>query len=273
MSGGGDMNSTSALAGLAGAALLLAVGVAGCSASGVDALPATPVSATEVAGPAPTATAMPIEEVVELDPLAEPLIGAGHALVTGSEGFAPVESRTKLDQATATLETDVQVAQLSMAGGPPASQATPPVGEARIAADIAALYAAIGEVRAGVLETSLRVLNEETPDADQAVRDALYTAVVAQQAASANTATDDTPRQLLELVTKTRAAQDAQAAGTAAREAAEQSSAGGDSTSGGESGPTLTEIPFCIHWPPMTLTDPVTGEPYEVTSPPSGPGC
>ncbi|WP_139256647.1 hypothetical protein [Herbiconiux ginsengi] len=248
-------------------ALVLAATVTGCAGPG-SAAPET-VATTQAAASAPTP--MPIEEVVDLDPLAEPLVAAGKALVAGTEGFAPVEARTTLDVAVQQLDADVQVAQLSAAGGPAASQATPPVDEARIAADIAALYAAAQLVRQGVVDTASRVLNEETPDADQAVRDDLYLAVVAQQAAGP--ATDDTPRQLLELVAKTRAAQDAQAAGAAAREAAEQSAADGESASGGGSGPTYTEIPFCYHWPPLHITDPLTGEPQDVTPPPSGPGC
>ena len=252
------MNSRSALAALAGAALLLAVGVTGCAGSG-SAAPET-VAATEVAAPAPSPTAMPIEEVVELDPLAEPLVGAARGLVAGTDGFASVESRTQLDAATATLETDVQVAQLSMAGGPAASQATPPVDEARIAADITALYAAVGGVRSGVIETVVRVLNEETPDAVQAVRDDLYLAVVAQQAAAATAATDDTPRQLLELVAKARSAQDAQVAGVAAREAAEQSSSGGggqpSDSEGGGTGLIPVPPPVWVEGPEMYCSDP-----------------
>ena len=254
------MNSRSALAALAGAALLV-VGVTGCAGSG-SAAPES-VAATEVAAPAPTPTAMPIEEVVELDPLAEPLVGAGHALVAGSEGFAPVEARTRLDLATATLETDVQVAQLSMAGGPAASQATPPVDEARIAADIAALYTAAQTVRLGVVDTAVRVVNEEAPNADAALRDDLYLTIVAQQ--SQTTATDDTPRQLLELVAKVRAAQDSQAAYMAEQErlAAEQASSGSDSGSGGSSTefrpvPRMTLPPIVV--PPLFPDSPcVTG--------------
>jgi hypothetical protein len=256
-----------ALIGL-GVALSLAASVSGCAGSG-SAAPQT-VAATQAAAPA--STPVPIEEVVALDPLAEPLVQAGRTLVTGSEGFAPVEARTQLDVAVQQLDADVRVVQLSMAGGPAASQATPPVDEARIAADIAALYAAAGAVRSGVIETASRVLNDETPDADQAVRDELYLAVVAQQAAAAGTATDDTPRQVLELVAKTRAAQDAQTVGAAAREAAAQSSDDSGDSSGGSSS-TYTEVPPCFHWSPIQVTDPVTGEKKEVVLPPSGPGC
>ncbi|WP_382308724.1 hypothetical protein [Herbiconiux sp. UC225_62] len=241
----------------ASAALTLAATISGCAGQG-SAAPET-VAATQVAAPA--STPVPIEEVVALDPLAEPLVAAGATLVTGSEGFAPVEARAALDVAVQQLDTDVKVVQLSMAGGPAASQATPPVDEARIAADLAALYAAVGEVRSGVIETASRVLNDETPDADQAVRDDLYLAVVAQQAAAAGPATDDTPRQLLELVAKTRAAQDAQAAGLAAKEAAAQSSGGGSSSSGdgaGSGGTGFTPIapPVWVEGPEMYCSDP-----------------
>jgi hypothetical protein len=258
--------------------LVLAGTVSGCSGPGSGSGSASPetVAATSAAAPVPSPTARPIEEVVELDPLAEPLVGAGHALVAGSEGFAPVEARTQLDMATAALEADVQVVQLSMAGGPAASQAAPPVDEARIAADIAAFYAAAQAVRQGVVDTAIRVVNDEAPNADAALRDDLYLAIVAQQ--SQTVATDDTPRQVLELVAKVRAAQDSQAAYAAEqeRQAAEQSSSGGGSGGGsgtGSDGPTLTRIPICIQWPPFCYTDAITGEQKCVASPPSGPDC
>lgn len=192
---------------------------------------------------------MPIEQVVEFDPLAEPLVAAGRSLVAGSEGFASLEARTALDVAVQQLDASVQVAQLSAAGGPAASQATPPVDEASIAADLSALYVAIGTVRTGVIETAARVVNDETPDAPQAARDQLYSAIVAQQAAAATAATDDTPRQLLELVALTRATQDAQVSGAAAAEAARQAAAeesaspsDGSASEGGS--PTLIPVPF-----------------------------
>ncbi|MGD8168870.1 hypothetical protein ACEXOS_016765 [Herbiconiux sp. P16] len=249
------MNSKSAFAALAGAILVLAVVLTGCSASGSGTVPATPVSATGAAS-TPSPTAVPIEEVVELDPLAEALVGAGHALVAGTEGFAPVEARTQLDMATATLETDVQVAQLSMAGGPPASQATPPVDEARIAADMAGFYAAAQAVRLGVVDNAIRVVNDEAPNADAAVRDDLYLAIVAQQ--SQTVATDDAPRQVLELVAKVRAAQDSQAAYVAEQEAqASEQTSGGEG--GGGSSSEFRPIPM-MPLPPMApMPPPVAG--------------
>jgi hypothetical protein len=237
--------------------LALAGGVTGCSGSG-SAAPAT-VATTEAAAPEPTPSAMPIEEVVELDPLAEPLVQAGHTLVAGSEGFAPVEPRTLLDMATAKLAADVQVVRLSMADGPAASDASPPVDEASIAADISAFYAAVHAVRQGVVETAIRIVNDEAPDADAALRDDLYLAIVAQQAQAS--ATDDTPRQVLELVAKARAAQDSQAAYLAEQErlAAEQAASGG--SSGGST--TVTPVFPEFHWPTPTSVcepDPISGQ-------------
>ncbi|WP_440709373.1 hypothetical protein [Herbiconiux sp. YIM B11900] len=247
------MSGRAAKSGATRAALVLAVSVA------------IAVTVSGCAGPAPTSGAspdstavgatsspMPIEQVVAFDPIAEPLVVAGRSLVAGSDGFASLEARTALDVAVQQLDASVQVAQLSAAGGPAASQATPPVDEASIAADLSALYAAIGTVRTGVIETAARVVNDETPDAPQAVRDQLYGAIVAQQAAAAAPATDDTPRQLLELVALIRAAQDAQVEGAAAAEVARQadeaaSSSGEGSSSGGESGPDYISIPI----PPM----------------------
>ncbi|MCS5717273.1 hypothetical protein N1027_03890 [Herbiconiux sp. CPCC 205763] len=253
---------------IAGAvALTLAATVSGCVGSG-SAAPGTP-AATPVAS-TPTPSPMPVEEVVALDPLAEPLVGAGHALVAGSEGFAPVEARTQLDMATATLETDVLVVQTSMAGGPAASQASPPVDEARITADIAALFAAAQSVRQGVVETAIRVVNDEAPDADPALRDDLYLAIVAQQ--SQAVATDDTPRQVLELVAKVRAAQDSQAAYVAEQARQAASSGGGDGGGSGGSGssmpipvfPSIPEFDICdwgrgLTWP-ICHQDPTTLE-------------
>lgn len=222
--------------------VLLAVGVviavlSGCSgpAPAVD-----PVAASS----SPTSSPRPIEQVVPIDPLAEPLVAAGRSLVAASDGFASLEVRTALDVAVQRLETSVQVAQLSAAGGPAASQASPPVDEASIAADLESLYAAIGAVRTGVIETASRVVNSETPDAPQSARDGLYTAIVAQQAASATAATDDTPRQVIELVALTRTVQDAQVAGAAAaaeaaREATDTSGSSSDGGGSGSGGPTL----------------------------------
>ncbi|MCS5735934.1 hypothetical protein [Herbiconiux daphne] len=228
------------------AALLGALaGVAGCSAPAET--PAT-VAASPVAA-SPAASAQPIEQVVPLDPLAEPLVQVGHSLVTGSEGFAPVEARTRLDMATAALEADVQVVQLSMAGGPAASQADPPVDEARIAADIAAVYDAVHAVRVAVVETAVQVVNVDAPDAAAAVRDELYLAIVDQQAQTA--ATDDTARQVLELVRKIRAAQDSQAEWVAAQAAAEEAgsqgaggSSGGSEDSGGSGASDVRPVPI-----------------------------
>jgi hypothetical protein len=235
------MTTTTTRARLAAAAVLITITIAlaGCATTTSQA--GTQGSATATASPSP----VPIEEVVELDPLAEPLVAAGRELVAGSDGFAALETRTALDLAVQHLETSVQVAQLSAAGGPAASQADPPVDEASIAADIDALYAAIGGVRTGVIETASRVLNSETPDAPQVARDGLYTAIVAQQTAATTTATDDSPRQLLELVALTRTVQDAQVAGAAAaaeaaREAAESNDASsGGGGGGGSEGPTF----------------------------------
>jgi hypothetical protein len=234
------MTTTTTRSRLAAAAALITITIAlaGCATTSQA---GTHASATPTVSPSP----VPIEEVVELDPLAEPLVAAGRELVAASDGFAALETRTALDLAVQHLGTDVQVAQLSAAGGPAASQADPPVDEASIAADIDALYAAIGGVRTGVIETASRVLNSETPDAPQVVRDGLYTAIVAQQTAATTAATDDTPRQLLELVALTRTVQDAQVAGAAAaaeaaREAAESNDASsGGGGGGGSEGPTF----------------------------------
>ncbi|MGA1836849.1 hypothetical protein VD659_07945 [Herbiconiux sp. 11R-BC] len=262
----------------AAGALLCAVAllVSGCAGPGGSAatVAADPGGASG-ASDSPTSSPVPIEEFVQIDPLAEPLVQAGHLLVAGSEGFAGVDQRTALDMATQKLEADVQTAQLSAAGGPAASQASPPVTSASISADIASLLTAVHAVRLGVVETAVRVVNSETPDADQAVRDELFTAIVAQQAQAS--ATDDTPRQTLELVAKVRATRDAQAAAlaaaaaaAAAAEAARQAAASSGSSSSG-SGPIY--FPLCFHPSPKPYTDPFTGEIKYIGGPDPAPDC
>ncbi len=268
--------STAARLSAAGALVwAVALLVSGCAGPGGSAatVVADPVEAPG-ASASPSSSPVPIEEFVEIDPLAEPLVQAGHLLVAGSEGFAGVDARTALDMATQKLEADVQTAQLSAAGGPAASQATPPVTSASISADIASLLTAVHAVRLGVVETAVRVVNSETPDADQAVRDELFTAIVAQQAQSS--ATDDTPRQTLELVAKVRATQDAQAAAlaaAAAAEAARQAAASQQSSGSSGSSSTFIQIPVCYRPPPMIVHSPLTGEDIDISPPPAGPGC
>jgi hypothetical protein len=140
-----------------------------------------------------------------------PLVGAGHTLSEDTAGLASVDARAALDQATATLESDI--ASMTAAGAS--------VDPARVAADIGALVASTQPVRASVVESAIRVVNEEAPNADQALRDDLYRAIVDQQAQTA--ATDDTPRQVLDLVAKVLAVQDSEAAF-----AAQQQAAGGE---------------------------------------------
>ncbi|WP_291048588.1 hypothetical protein [Herbiconiux sp.] len=240
------MSGRAATSGATRAAFILAVSVAiAVTMSGCAGPAPAPGVSPESTAVGATSSPMPIEQVVAFDPIAEPLVAAGRSLVAGSDGFASLEARTALDVAVQQLDSSVQVAQLSAAGGPAASQATPPVDEASIAADLSALYAAIGTVRAGVIETAARVVNDETPDAPQAARDQLYSAIVAQQTAAAVPATDDTPRQLLELVALTRATQDAQVDGAAAAEAAaEESASSSDGSASGGGSPTLIPVPF-----------------------------
>jgi hypothetical protein len=164
--------------------------------------PAGTPTATSTPAPAPSAPA------VALDPLAEPLVAAGRSLSEGTAGLASVDARAALDQAIATLETDVE----SMSG------AGARVDEARIAADIAALLATAQPVRQGVVESAIRVVNDEAPNAEPALRDDLYLAIVDQQ--TQTSATDDTPRQVLDLVAKLLAVQDSEASFAAQQQAA-----------------------------------------------------
>ncbi|WP_368498057.1 hypothetical protein [Herbiconiux sp. A18JL235] len=192
-----------------------------------------------VASVAPTP--MPIEQVVELDPEAEPLVADAQALVATSDGWAAPEVRTALAAAAEQLAADIAVVQLSMAGGPAASQAVPPVDEERLATDLDAVLDSIGQVRQGVVTTAIQVLNEGAPNADQSLRDAAYVAIVEQQAQLDSPATTATPAQLQALLTATRATQDSQLAYNEeqARRAAEEAASGG----GGGSPTELIPVP------------------------------
>ncbi|WP_382308722.1 hypothetical protein [Herbiconiux sp. UC225_62] len=205
-------------------ALSLVIAVAGCVGPGVAGADATGVApstggaptSTRAPGSGSAATATPTPTPspptaapVAVDPLAGALVTAGHSLSEGTAGLASVDARSALDQATATLEADV--------GAMSASGAQ--VDEARIAADIDGFLASTHSVRQGVVESAIRVVNDEAPNADPALRDALYLAIVDQQAQTS--ATDDTPRQVLDLVAKVLAVQDSEAAYAAQQQASE----------------------------------------------------
>ncbi|MGD8168871.1 hypothetical protein ACEXOS_016770 [Herbiconiux sp. P16] len=202
----------------------LVIGVAGCvglgsaepgpSGSGQAAAGSTPPAGrTQTPSPTPssttTATPTPAPAAPTVDPLAAPLVAAGRTLSEGTAGLASVDARAALDQATATLEADVGIMSASGAQ----------VDTARIAADIDGFLASTHAVRQGVVESAIRVVNDEAPNADAALRDDLYLAIVDQQAQTA--ATDDTPRQVLDLVAKLLAVQDSEAAYAAQQQAAE----------------------------------------------------
>ncbi len=224
-------------------------GVSGCAGG-------TPAAAPSPSAPAVSSSPRPIEQVVPLDPVAPLLVQAARDLVAGTEGFAPGDARTALLAAADRLDADIQVVQLSMAGGPAASQATPPVDEALLATHTAELLAAVGVVRDGVVATATQVVDVDAAQAEQPLRDALFLAIQAQQSAPP---TDDTPRLLLELVQHTRAAQASQAAylEEQARLAAE--AAAGSSSSGGSSdytGSLDPSAPLAPPSPPAWILDP-----------------
>jgi hypothetical protein len=231
------------------AALGLVGGVAGCvgpdsadpagaaATQASDGMPGSTDASSPGSGARPTATAVPTptptpgpsSAPVAIDPLAAPLVAAGHSLSEGTAGLASVEARAALDQATATLEADVGAIGVPGAG----------VDGTRIADDIDGVLTSTHAVRQGVVESAIRVVNDEAPNADQALRDDLYLAIVDQQAQIA--ATDDTPRQVLDLVAKLIAVQDSEAAFAAQQQAAagEQRPDGG----GPADAPTLHTFP------------------------------
>ncbi|QJU55275.1 hypothetical protein SCB71_19805 [Herbiconiux sp. KACC 21604] len=220
--------------------LALVAAVAGVLTLSGCAGPVGPDGAGAVATVTATPSPMPIEQVVELDPAAEPLVADARALVAASDGWASPEARTALAAAAEQLAADIEVVQLSMAGGPAASQAEPPVDEERLATDLDAVLAAVGQVRAGVVTMAIQVLNEGAPNAEQAVRDAAYMAIVEQQAQLASPATTATSAQVQDVLTATRATQDSQLAYNEeqARRAAEEAASGGGGGGGGDDSPT-----------------------------------
>ncbi|SDY76549.1 hypothetical protein [Herbiconiux ginsengi] len=182
---------------------------AAAGASTSTRVPSSGSDTTPTPTPSPTPTPAPSPAPAAVDPLAGALVTAGHTLSEGTAGLTPVEARAALDQATATLEADVGAMSASGAH----------VDAARIAADIDGFLASTHSVRQGVVESAIRVVNDEAPNADPALRDALYLAIVDQQAQIS--ATDDTPRQVLDLVAKLLAVQDSEAAFAAEQQAAE----------------------------------------------------
>ncbi|MCS5717272.1 hypothetical protein N1027_03885 [Herbiconiux sp. CPCC 205763] len=204
-------------------AFSIATAVSGCVGPGSaepaptgPAAPATVAPSTRAPGsgdtptPTPTSTPGPSSAPVAIDPVAEPLVAAGRSLSEGTAGLASLDSRAALDQATATLEADI--------GAMSASGAR--VDQARIAADIDGLLASTHAVRQGVVESAIRVVNDEARNADQALRDDLFLAITDQQAQTAATA--DTPRQVLDLVLKLLAVQDSEAIFAAQQAPAEE---------------------------------------------------
>ncbi|NQX34982.1 hypothetical protein [Herbiconiux sp. VKM Ac-2851] len=225
-------------------------GVSGCAA-------AAPVAAP-VSSPSSSPSPRPIEQVVPLDPEAPQLVQAARDLVAGTDGFAPGDARTALLAAADRLDADIQVVQLSMAGGPAASQATPPVDEALLAAHTAELLAAVGAVRDGVVTTAGQIVNVDAAQAEQPLRDAVFTAIQPVQTAAP---TADTPRLLLELVQQARAAQTSQAAylEEQARLAAEAAAAASSSSSGSSdyTGPLDPSAPLAPPTPPAWTREPL----------------
>jgi hypothetical protein len=204
------------------------LGVSGCSATaGADA------SAETGSTPSPTPTAPAVPAYVA-DPVADALSAAATGLPAGLDGFASNEARDALTAALGQLDADRAAAVADPSSAPPS--AAPGGWNQVIALDTSVVVAALDAARADVVGTVIRVLNEETTGADQAVRDTLYLAVVDQQAPAPSTA--DTPRLLTELIAKTRAAQESQAAYLAAeaeRAAAEATAA--ENGGGSEQGP------------------------------------
>ena len=200
-------------------AIAIAFGASGCavSAEAGTAPPASSPAVTPTGTPVPPPTPTPTR--VPVDPEAPAIAQAARDLVRATDGWALVETRTALDVAAAQLETDLVVATNS-----PTDH-----DSARIDADIAAVLGGVAAVRGEVVGTSIRVLNEETLEADQAIRDSVYRGIVEQQTAGAPTS--DTPRLVAQLVTATRAAQDAQAAYLSA---AQRSTSSGSESSGSE---------------------------------------
>lgn len=254
-------------------AVLVGLVVVGAISGCADAGHGEPASAgSGGASSSPSASPMPIEQVVQFDPTLPALVQSSRELVGPSDGFASAETRAALLAAADATAAHLDVVQLSMAGGPAASQADPPVDEKLLEADTAALLDAIGVVREGVVAMAIEVVNVGAADAEQSVRDVLYLAIVAEQSAPV---TADTPRRLLGIITATR---DAQAAQTAyldeqARQAAAAAEAAASDDSSGESGGStgFREIPWSTYFPDCiwttTHTDPLTGEEFTVSTP------
>lgn len=240
-------------AGVVLSALLL--GVSGCTDPGAAESPAVaPVAAAE-ATPSPIPT--PVVPAYVADQNAVALAASVHGMVASLDGFASPESKAGLEDAVTRLDLDLAAADASVGvaatatstpGASPGAGATtgagdrvlPPGGwNQLVALDSSTVLQALDAARVHVIATSSRVLNAETPNAEQGVRDTLYLAVVEQQNTPAATA--DTARLVGELVAKSRAAQVSQQAWVdeQARLAA-QPSGGGSSDGGGGGGETGT---------------------------------
>ncbi|WP_066039797.1 hypothetical protein [Herbiconiux solani] len=254
-------------AGVVLSALLL--GVSGCTDPGAAESPAVePVAAAEAT---PTPTATPVVPAYVADQNAVALAASVHGMVAALDGFASPESKVGLEDAVTRLDLDLAAADASIGAATATATATPgtspspststspspsatastsdrvlPPGgwNQLVALDSSAVLQALDAARVHVIATSSRVLNAETPNAEQGVRDTLYLAVVEQQNTPAATA--DTARLVGELVAKSRAAQASQQAWVdeQARLAAQPSGSGsGDGGGGGGGGETGTGSP------------------------------
>ena len=237
-------------AGVVLSALLL--GVSGCADPGAAQSPAVePVAAAE-ATPTPTL----VVPAYVADQNAVALAASVHGMVAALDGFASPESKVGLEDAVTRLDLDLAAADASVgaaatvtatpgAGAGAGDRVLPPGGwNQLVALDSSAVLQALDAARVHVIATSSRVLNAETPNAEQGVRDTLYLAVVEQQNTPAATA--DTARLVGELVAKSRAAQASQQAWVdeQARLAAQPSGSGsGDGGGGGGGGETGTGSP------------------------------
>jgi hypothetical protein len=251
-------------------AVAIAVVLSGC-AGPVEGLAGGGTSAP------PTPSAQPIEQVIELDPGVDALLVDAAELTAATDGWAPADARAALDAAVQALTRSVEVARLSTAGGPAASEAAPPVTATSIASETVAVLTAVAAVREGVVATAIQVVNEGAPDADQTLRDAVYTAVVAHQAdiSAGAPASASTPRALIDLVGAARATQDSQLAHDEeqARRAAEEEAAPsqGVDASGDVGSDGMRHIPITNYYPDCMIhidhVDPFTGEPFTVSVP------
>ena len=255
------------------AVVAVAVSMSGCAGSAPAAAPLSTPAASPTAPP--DSSPRPIEQVVPLDPEAPLLVQAARDLVAGTEGFAPGDARAALLASADRLDADIQVVQLSMAGGPAASQATPPVDEALLATHTAELLAAVGAVRDGVVATASQIVNVDAAEAQQPLRDAVFTAIQPLRSA---TPAADTPRLVLELVQHARAAQTSQAAyleeqARLAAEAAAAESSGGSGSPLAPPGPPKWFYPIMPTFPllPPTFGGPEPVVPEPVVPEPSAP--